>query len=177
MTTLDQTDDRVPVGHVGFCVLLNLPDGQSWIGLGRSKKAAQHHAAAACLATTKNIQMPLPEGAGVYTNANKAPPQAAATLGAQQMSMSQSIPESIPEVNSRGVDSLKLFHEYHPNFVEEYREEGNTKDKIFIATGQIIDRSGIEQKYEGRGRSKKQAKRDLANRILRQVLFIMSHSL
>ena len=37
------------------------------MGLGRNKKSAQHDAAAKCLKETKNIFVPLPEGAGLQT--------------------------------------------------------------------------------------------------------------
>ena len=60
-------------------------------------------------------------------------------------------------------------HELHPGLVETYKEIGNTKDKIFIASVVADNKYGMEQVFEGRGRSKKQAKKDLALRILRQV--------
>ena len=60
-------DERVPNNHTGFATILSLPDGTQWLGLGRNKKSAQHDAAAKCLKETKNIFVPLPEGAGLQT--------------------------------------------------------------------------------------------------------------
>ena len=60
-------DERVPNNHTGFACILSLPDGTQWLGLGRNKKSAQHDAAAKCLKETKNIFVPLPEGAGLQT--------------------------------------------------------------------------------------------------------------
>ena len=63
------------------------------------------------------------------------------------------------------LDFLMMLNQRHPGMDLEFRQEGNSdKDKMFICEAQVEGRH-----FGGRGRSKKQAKRDLAMRILREV--------
>merc|ERR1712110_380109 len=107
-----QGDSRIPAGHVGFSVLLMLPDGQSWVGGGRSKKGAQHHAAALCLRETKNIDVSLPDGAGLHQDLKTCPPQVK-----EEKHKSEST-----SITNTDIDCLKMMHELHPGLVETYKE-------------------------------------------------------
>ena len=121
----------------------------SVIGFGRSKKSAQHHAAHLALKELYGADIALPEGAGELTSKgqNKAAKGPMANTG-----------------ENAGDNYLFQFNSLHPQQHMNYREEGTHKNKMFFCDTEINN-----QLFTGRGRSKKQAKRDCCMRVLRQV--------
>ena len=61
--------ERIPATHTGFTTLLSLESG-SWLGFGRSKKLAQHHAASVCLKERQGVTVDVPVGAGASETYN-----------------------------------------------------------------------------------------------------------
>lgn len=152
-----ESDERIPSHHTGFTILLTLPDGKTWVGMGRSKKLAQHHAAHTCLKEIKNLDSILVEGTGLFTGKISMPSANAVVT-----------PKAVKTPEEAGLigpgEYLKILNDLHPGMKEDYREEGTMKNKIFIASCTIDGKS-----YHGKGRAKKQAKKDMALRILREI--------
>ena len=175
-----------PEGHTGFAVKLDLTGpydtfGEckkcSVVGFGRSKKSAQHHAAHLALKELYDIEIALPEGAGELSSkgpnkAAKGPTNAGwATLilkfffsKKRSLKNSKSYSYVAQKGENGGDNYLIQFNSLHPQQSMNFRQEGTHKNVMFFCDTEINN-----QMFTGRGRSKKQAKRDCCMRVLRQV--------
>lgn len=147
-----------------FVCHIGLPDGRRFVGYGRSKKLAKHHAAAVTLAETINrTNFNLPEGCG----------PGGAQISSESLKLLEKPIEVGPECDKLTASTpyiepgkvVMRINELHPGLPSTFEfSQDNGKQPLFHAR---IMMNGTE--ILGHGRSKKQAKVDLCSKMLRDI--------
>ena len=153
-------------------ILLDMRSGERFFGFGRSKKACQHHAAHLALKAIFGIETELPDGAGRAVSA----PSEMSSSDADSMEVEFATPDGTGDNETKNYTIA--VNERCPGLVFSYRTEGsNEKAKVFVASA-IVPGSAPppDRTFEGRGRSKKQAKYDCCFRILRDYFKVKIES-